>query len=324
METLLTLTTWKDKITYLVNKGLTNLEISKILNTTPKHICNLNSAYKIKANKLRIINVDAELEQFFIGSFLGDGSFRKSSKAKSKNARFTVGHGEKQTDYLNWKLKFLKEKKIKADIYYHTVNDNRIKKGYYTSGFLKTETNSIFNIYDQQYTPKKSIDYNFIKKLNSFGLAVWFMDDGFVTNNSFQISTCGFEIKEIEILQKILLENFNIKSNMVQSKEIYIKAESRDLFIKLIEPYIIPSLKYKLIPYANRVLNKQGELLEHPNKDNQQPSLDSNIFEGSTTNNRVQTDNAEDSNVDTSTLQSFLNKQKDLDSDYSQIIDENF
>lgn len=43
-------------------------------------------------------------------------------------------------------------------------------------------------------------------------------------------------------------------------------------------------------------------MLEHPNEDNQQPSLGSNIFEGSTTNNRVHTDNAEDSNVDTSTL----------------------
>jgi hypothetical protein len=324
MEALSTMTTWKDKIIYLNKKGLTNLEISEVLNTTTKHIHNLTNAYKIKANRLRIIHVDTELEQFFIGSFLGDGSFRKSSKTKSKNAKFTVGHGEKQTEYLNWKLNFLKEKGIKASIYYHTVKDSRIKKGYYISGFLKTETNPIFNIYDNQYIPKKSIDYNFIKKLDNFGLAVWFMDDGFVTKNSFQISTCGFEIKEIQILQKILLENFNIKSNMVQSKEIYIKAESKDLFIKLIEPYIIPSLKYKLIPYAYRVLNKQGELLEHPNKDNQQPSLDSNIFEGSTTNNRVQTDNAEDSNVDTSTLQSFLNKQKDLDSDYSQIIDKNF
>jgi group I intron endonuclease len=58
-----------------------------------------------------------------------------------------------------------------------------------------------------------------------------------------------------------------------------------------------------------RAQNKQGELLETPTlerqkEDNQQPSLDSNIFEGSTTNNRVQTDNAEDSNVDTSALHS--------------------
>lgn len=53
---------------------------------------------------------------------------------------------------------------------------------------------------------------------------------------------------------------------------------------------------------------KQGELLETPtNEDNQQPSLGSNTLEGSTTNNRVLPDNAEDSNVDTSALQQTIN-----------------
>lgn len=48
---------------------------------------------------------------------------------------------------------------------------------------------------------------------------------------------------------------------------------------------------------------KCGELLEnHKDNDNQQPSNNSNIIEGSTTNNRIQTDKAEDSNVDTSAV----------------------
>lgn len=59
---------------------------------------------------------------------------------------------------------------------------------------------------------------------------------------------------------------------------------------------LIPKLKTLQVPF------KQGELLEHPDEDNQQPSLNSNILEGSTTNTRIQTDNAEDSNSDTSAL----------------------
>ncbi len=59
-------------------------------------------------------------------------------------------------------------------------------------------------------------------------------------------------------------------------------------------------LLYKL----KSVLNKQGELLESPtteivNEDNQQPSLSSNTFEGSTTNSRVLN---KDSNANTSAL----------------------
>jgi hypothetical protein len=51
-------------------------------------------------------------------------------------------------------------------------------------------------------------------------------------------------------------------------------------------------------------IEKQGELLENPTslEGNQQPSLSSNTFEGSTTNSRVQTSNIEDSNGDTSAL----------------------
>lgn len=49
--------------------------------------------------------------------------------------------------------------------------------------------------------------------------------------------------------------------------------------------------------------NKQGELLENPlTEDNQQPSLISNDFEGSTTNSRTQTSNVEGSNANTSAL----------------------
>jgi len=47
-------------------------------------------------------------------------------------------------------------------------------------------------------------------------------------------------------------------------------------------------------------VSKQGELLEKPEEVDQQPSLDSNILEGSETNSRV----LRDSNADTSALPS--------------------
>lgn len=50
---------------------------------------------------------------------------------------------------------------------------------------------------------------------------------------------------------------------------------------------------------------KQGELLENQGIGNQQPSISSNTFEGSTTNSRIQTSKVEDSNADTSALPSY-------------------
>jgi hypothetical protein len=305
MEDIPTNTTWKSKIKNLQEQGLTNKQIAEVLNTTHKHISSLCSRYGLKANLYNKIKVDKELQQFLLGSFLGDGNFSKSSQAKSKTSRLTISHGEKQTSYLIWKKDFLDKKGIKTNIHYYTAKDKRAKKGFYTSGFLKTESNPIFDIYNEQYVPKKSIKYDFVKALDAFGLAVWFMDDGFVTKNCFQISSCSFVDEEIAILQKVLKENFDINTKKNAVNEIYIVTDSREKFLSLVTPYIIPSLQYKLIPYADRVHVKQGELLEHPHvEDNQQPSLGSNTFEGSTTNNRVLTDNAEDSNVDTSTLHS--------------------
>ena len=54
-------------------------------------------------------------------------------------------------------------------------------------------------------------------------------------------------------------------------------------------------------------------MLENPEVGNQQPSLSSNTFEGSETNSRIRTGNAEDSNVDTSALLSQIQK---LTNDY--------
>lgn len=53
---------------------------------------------------------------------------------------------------------------------------------------------------------------------------------------------------------------------------------------------------------TRQVVVKQGELLETPEEDNQQPSMYRNIYVGSETNSRVLTDNAEDGNTDTSAL----------------------
>ena len=60
--------------------------------------------------------------------------------------------------------------------------------------------------------------------------------------------------------------------------------------------------KHKKYLHYKNVHVKQDELSGKPCEGNQQPSLDSNIFEGSTTNSRVLTSSVEDSNANTSVL----------------------
>lgn len=74
-------------------------------------------------------------------------------------------------------------------------------------------------------------------------------------------------------------------------------------------------IKELSVDFASKIIGvfKKGELLENPEVGNQQPSLSSNTFEGSETNSRIRTGNAEDSNVDTSALLSQIQK---LTNDY--------
>lgn len=84
-----------------------------------------------------------------------------------------------------------------------------------------------------------------------------------------------------------------LHSNII-SREIFFNMcnkEQKDFYKEIIDLNI-----------THQVVVKQGELLENPEEDNQQPSIYRNIIEGSTTNERVLASNVEDSNFDTSAL----------------------
>lgn len=101
---------------------------------------------------------------------------------------------------------------------------------------------------------------------------------------------------------KIVL--INIKTNEVKifssikNCTEYLNCNKSTIFKKLKDKSLYKET-YK-IEYHD--LFKQGELLENLVIDNQQPSISSNTFEGSTTNSRILPSNVEDSNANTSAL----------------------
>lgn len=128
----------------------------------------------------------------------------------------------------------------------------------------------------------------------------------------------------LEELQTYFRNKFNLPFGTIRktNRDVYIWSfcTEKSVFLN----YLYQNSNYYLHRKYPHGQLKQGELLETPEKDNQQPSLSSNTLEGSTTNNRVLPDNAGDSNVDTSALQSFIKNQKPLNSEFNQIISENF
>ena len=72
------------------------------------------------------------------------------------------------------------------------------------------------------------------------------MEDGGICSNSFKFSVDCFTESDINLLQKMLLTKFNIKTTIRKNNILYIKAESKNLFKNLVMPYMEKSMLYKL------------------------------------------------------------------------------
>jgi hypothetical protein len=83
------------------------------------------------------------------------------------------------------------------------------------------------------------------------GLAAWFMDDGSKRSTSgYILCTDCFKDEEVELFRDMLATNFNIVDTSINRKDgnprLRIKMGSASTFKNLVEPYIVPSFRYKL------------------------------------------------------------------------------
>lgn len=205
------------------------------------------------------------LEQLIISSILGDGSFTKPHRVGG-NAKLSVAHCLKQRELIELKHTILRDNNLANTLCYNKIVNDRYKNGFIEELRFKSKACKLFakirkDCYDK--FGNKRIVKKYISKLDSFGLALWYMDDGNVTNSSFQINTQSFSLEEKEYLQRVLSREFGLKTTIHSQGQIYILQESSYKFIVLVKPFTLVSMMYKLIPYDKRVLYKVEELQEH-------------------------------------------------------------
>ena len=265
----------------------TELEIKKLLedNLSIKDIASkLNLCREVIRRRARLLGIKPfsgksiaydiksapyELQQLVIGSLLGDGSYVRSSSSNSSGCLLSIGHGMSQYSYLKYKFDILDKYDLVNKISIRKYEDSRFKNPNYEECRIKSRTNPLFtkirlSCYKEG---KKYINFDVIQYLDALGLAIWFMDDGYVTNNSCIFSTCSFSIEEQKKLSYFLLGKFGLHFTVGKNdNSMYLKSEDFELFKSIVYPYILPDLQYKLIPYKQRVLYKRGELLEQLNE----------------------------------------------------------
>jgi len=261
----------KEIVLQLHNKGLIVNEIAEETGFSKSTIRYIINHANLRCNKSSsIARIDSFFEEFILGNMLGDGCV-------TKDKRISIAHSLKQKEYCKFKYNIFKEYNLANAISEYTIKHSRYINGFFKEIRFKTKRNDIFEKFRILYygnNKRKHIpnEKYLSQYLSPLAIAIWFCDAGNASDSNLQLNTQSFDIEEILILRYVLLEKYGIKTTINNLKIITILSESIKQFVNLIDPFVINTMKYKLIPYNNRVLYKSDKLLEHPEEGNQQPS----------------------------------------------------
>ena len=201
--------------------------------------------------------ITKESRNLLIGMLLGDGTI-------SNNNVFKIAHSESQKEYLEWKVKQLKEAGIR---------NNGIKSYIKTKGYTTgvpvyyTQLNIIpfIKVLRKVFYKEKKILGNrkLLNRLDAKGIAIWYMDDGHINIRKtkdgrpmgfyIKISTCEPK-QEVQTIIDFFKEQWDINFYMFHEGK---KEDSYSLccgtkeglkFIDIVKPYVsqVPSMIHKI------------------------------------------------------------------------------
>ena len=198
---------------------------------------------KIERNSF---SISPEIHNIIIGLCMGDLYIDR----QSINARLKIEQGIIHEAYLLHLYELFKDYCNLGP----KINNRKLRSltgNISNSIYFNTYTLPCFNYYhDLFYVDKvKKIPMNIGELLTPVGLAYWAMDDGGKKNKGFILGTDSYTLSEVELLIKVLKQNFDLDSSIHRSKDnyrIYIKHNSMENFRILVTPYFHESMMYKL------------------------------------------------------------------------------
>ncbi len=209
---------------------------------------------KVKASN-RIGPHNEEVISVIIGSLLGDCY---ASARTIEGTRFSYRQSKIHKDYLFWLYEFYYSRgycsNLKPRMYTRRLTDKKSKyiKEYYGYEF-NTFTFRSFNWITKMFYKKgkKIVSAKLEQYFTPLALAILIMDDGCWAKPGVRLATNSFKLNDVQFLADLLKKLFDLnctiqKINTPGQYSIYIKAESVLKLRKLVLPYIIPSMRYKL------------------------------------------------------------------------------
>jgi hypothetical protein len=192
------------------------------------------------------------------GMVLGDAHL---SKPKCNSVSLKITHSIKQKDYL------LHKKEVIEQIFERKINFHEFDNSGYPGCRIEFG-NKYFRPFRKYLYPNgiKTITKKVLNRLDPEGIAYWYMDDGNMTlhkgksgeyYHSRQIYLNTYvNLEEALLVKDFFYERFGIEFGVYSSKGWYrhiCNTTNVKRFIHLVEPYVIPSMQYKIdMKYKNK------------------------------------------------------------------------
>src|SRR3989338_2616272 len=219
---------------------------------------------KMRSKKIEEYKKTLKLSEFqrqvLVGTLLGDGCLE--TRNAGKTYRLKIEHAIAQKDYVDWKYQVFKNFTLSEPRIHKRISYGSVRENYCFS----TVSHGSLRFYGQQFyqNNKKVMPVMISKILTPLALAVWFMDDGSIKSKQHKalvIHSQSFNKQDLELIRGVLEVKYKIKSALRKRKDgsgfvIYLLSETIDIFIALVEPYILSSMKYKL---GNTIAQKVTE-----------------------------------------------------------------
>jgi len=189
-----------------------------------------------------------EQKQLIYGTSIADGHiFRKNEK---RHGALSIKHSIKQMEFVNLKYELLKDfVRTKPTIQISYLNGKKHKcKSFRTlTHDFFTYLHNLLYIKDEQGDFIKHLNKTVLDKIDALGLAFMYMDDGTVHHKCRDFCFESFPKEEQKMFCDWLKEKFGLKARVIKYGEGWrTRIYSWNDFDKIIEPFIIKSMKYKI------------------------------------------------------------------------------
>nr|QID02739.1 LAGLIDADG endonuclease [Orbilia oligospora]QID02807.1 hypothetical protein [Orbilia oligospora] len=199
---------------------------------------------KLSFIELYMIKLPIKQRGIIVGLLLSDGWLSYAS-VNNKYPRLGFEQTSSQSSYVWSVYSDLAHYCYSLPKYKHKIRKNTAVN---SVSFTTRSLPCLVEIYDLFYLNKKKIiPANIYDLLTPVALAHMIMGDGSATTSGLRIS---FSVKEVVLLINVLIIKYGLKCslNIIGGKpRIYISSSSLELLKSIINPFIVPSMQYKLI-----------------------------------------------------------------------------